>query len=377
MKDAVKYIEFLGDLKSDKIYYLYKTSSSEINLEILSQLQKYESSLDFFSHYTKNDIKILLNCLNQLDKNYTSIFNDNSNNFSSNTEKYISQISKIILSLSLILKTQETLNKLLIKSKKYLNEISKNCKIENIYHDKLLSLINNLEYSFFNDISSYNNFSMNSTKVNSSLSLNYEIKNVPKILSEVNNNKIQEDFFNDKKCSIVNEEILSDVQTPAFIEKKSNRDNINTTCNDFNNNVSNDNDFNISLRDMVFILDPDTKTNDNSPMGETLKYKKEKFYKNALSFHTDKVINRRSLSIKSELLNIKPLDEEGEIKMYRDFLLLIKKLYKSCLITAEERIEIKKLIISKSKKIIDFYIKEFEDIKDDYLKSANAIKNLL
>ena len=63
--------------------------------------------------------------------------------------------------------------------------------------------------------------------------------------------------------------------------------------------------------------------------------------------------------------------------MCRDILILVKKLYKSCLITAEERIKIKKLIISKSKKIIDFYIKEYENIKDDNLKSANAIKNLL
>ena len=60
-----------------------------------------------------------------------------------------------------------------------------------------------------------------------------------------------------------------------------------------------------------------------------------------------------------------------------DFLLLVKKLYKLCLITAEERIKIKKLIISKSKKLIDFYIKEYENMKDDYLKSANAIKNFL
>ena len=60
-----------------------------------------------------------------------------------------------------------------------------------------------------------------------------------------------------------------------------------------------------------------------------------------------------------------------------DFLLLVKKLYKLCLITAEERIKIKKLIISKSKKLIDFYIKEYENMKDDYLKSANSIKNFL
>ena len=96
MMDTIKYIELLGVFKSDKIYYLYKTSSSEFNLEILSRLQKYESSLDFFSYYTKNNIKNQINSINQLDKNLTSVLYDNSNNYISNIDKYISQISKII-----------------------------------------------------------------------------------------------------------------------------------------------------------------------------------------------------------------------------------------------------------------------------------------
>ena len=379
MIDAIKHIELLGDLKPDKIYYIYKTSSSETNLEILSQIQKYESSLYFFSYYTKNNIKNILNCLKQLNKNLSSIFDDNSNNFSSNTEKYISQISMIILTLNLFLKTQEILNKILLKAKKYLNEISKNCKIENINRNELLALINNLQYSFSNDTTSIkNNFSINSARIKSCLSLNCINKNDPKFLTEINDNKMQDESFSSKKFSISNEEILSDVQTPAFIEKKSNKDNVKIFSNDFNNVVSNDDDFNISLRDMIFILVPNTKTDDNSPIGEKPEYKKEKFYKkNILSFQKDKNIKHRSLRVKNRLLNVKPLDEVGEIKMYKDFLLLIKKLYKSCLITAEERIKIKKLIISKSKKIIDFYIKEYENIKEDYLKSADAIKSLL
>ena len=170
--DSIKHIDLLGDFKSDKIYYFYKTSSSEINLEILSQLQKYESSLEFFSFYTKNDIKNMINSVSHLDKDLTYVFNDNSNNFSSNTDKYISQISKIILVLNLIQKTQEILNKLLLNSKQYLNEISNNCEIENIYKDKLLSLIKNLEYDLYNDISSsYNHFSTVSSKANFSRSL--------------------------------------------------------------------------------------------------------------------------------------------------------------------------------------------------------------
>ena len=377
--DSIKHIDLLGDFKSDKIYYFYKTSSSEINLEILSQLQKYESSLDFFSFYTKNDIKNLINSASNLDKNLTSIFNDASINFSSNTDKYISKISKIILALNLIQKTQEILNKLLLESKQYLNEISNNCKIENIYKDKLLSLINNLQYDLSNDIpSSYNHFSTASSKVNSSRSLSSINKKLSKFSKETNDSKIQEEFFNKKKSSIVNEEILSDIQTPGFTEKKSNN-NVSTVMNTSNNKIiTNKNNFDLSFRDMFFIFGSDSKTEDNSPARKKIRNKKEKSNKeNSLHLKKNKTKNRRSFRVNTELLNIKSIEEEDEIKMYCDFLLLVKKLYKSCLITAEERIKIKKLIISKSNKIINFYNKEYENIKDDYLKIANAIRKLL
>ena len=355
--DTIKYIELLGDFKSDKIYYLYKTSSSEINLEILSQLQKYESSLDFFSYYTKNDIKNQINSINQLDKNLTSIFNDDSNNYISNIDKYISQISKIILILILVEKIREILNKFLLKSKQYLNGISNNYKIENIYQDKLLSLINNLQYNYNIDISSPKN---------------------PKILSTITDNKTPENFFNENKLSIANEDILSDINTPAFIEKNSNKDNFDNIANSSKNNITNKNDINLSFRDMFFIFGQDLNTDHNSPSERKSKNKNGKpKKKNNSCFKVYEINKRRSFKINSKLLNSKSLDEDGEIKMYCDFLLLVKKLYKSCLITAEERIEIKKLIISKSKKIISFYKKEYENIKHDYIKIANTIKTLL
>ena len=366
--DSIKHIDLLGDFKSDKIYYFYKTSSSEINLEILSQLQKYESSLEFFSFYTKNDIKNLINSVSHLDKDLTSVFNDNSNNFLSNIDKYISQISKIILLLNLIQKTQEILNKLLLNSKQYLNEISNNCEIESIYKDNLLSLINNLQY-YSSTVSSKANFSRSLSSCNKKLS---------KFSKEMNDTKILEEFFNKKKYSIVNEEILSDIQTPGFNQKKSNN-NVNVVFNPPNNKIiTNKNNFDLSFSNMDFIFGSNSKTEDNTPTNKKIRNKKGKSEKESnLPLKKNKIKNRRSFRVKSELLNAKSLDEDDEIKMYFDFLLLIRKLYKSCLITAEERIKIKKLIISKSNKIINFYNKEYENIKDDYLKIANAIKKLL
>ena len=387
MMDSIKYIELLGKFKSDKIYYLYKTSSSEINLDILSQLQKYELSLDFFSYYTKNDIKNLINSVNQLEKNLNYIFNDNSNNFESDADKYISQISKIILMLNLILKTQEILNKLLLKSKQYLNEISNNSKIENIYQDKLLSLINNLQNNYSNDISSpYYRFSIVSTTVNSSTSLNSWNKTSSQKQLKTTDEKTQEEFFNDKKLSIINEKCLSDVETPAFceIEKKiSNKDSIKKSINNSNNNVSNDIDLNISLRDMIFTPASETKTVKKAKtVNESKsKRKKGKSFKKKRSLFLDKHAvksnnNLRSLRFSTNL-NEPLLDENEEIKMCSDLLILIKNLYKNCLITADEKIELKKLVISKSRKIVKFYLKEFESIKNNNDEIATALKNLL
>ena len=189
----------------------------------------------------------------------------------------------------------------------------------------------------------------------------------------MDDSKIQEEFFNKKKFSIVNEEILSDIQTPGFTEKKSNN-NVNTVLNPSNNKIiTNKNNFDLSFSNMAFIFGPDSKTEDNSPARKKTRNRKRKFDKeNTILFKKNNMFR-----VKSQLLNSKPLKEEEEIKMNYDFLLLVKKLYKSCLITAEERIKIKKLIISKSNKIVNFYNKEYENIKDDYLKVANAIKKLL
>ena len=129
---------------------------------------------------------------------------------------------------------------------------------------------------------------------------------------------------------------------------------------------------------MFFIFGQELNTDNNSPIERKSKNKNGKPQtKNNSCFKVYKINKRRSFKINSKLLNSKSLDDDGEIKMYYDFLLLVKKLYKSCLITAEERIGIKKLIISKSKKIIGFYKKEYENIKHDYIKIASTIKKLL
>ena len=379
--DTIKCIDLLGELKSDKIYYLFKTSSAEINLEILSNLQKFESSLEFFSFYTKNNVKKLINFVNQLDKELNSPFNDDSINFTSNTDEYISKISKIILTLNLIQKSQEILNKNLLKLKQYINKILNNFKIKNIYQDKFLSLINNLQYNFSNNFYlPNNNYSLASTKVNSSTSLISCNKISSKNQNETNENQIKEEFFSKKQFSIINEECLSDIITPAFCEIDKKQSNKNLILKTFNND-SNFSDLNLSLRDMKFFSESGSKSENNSVKGNKSKNKrrngkilktKELLFSDNINLKNNRKSLKHSMNVSQHLIN-----QNTEIKMYSDFLILIKNLYKSCLITAEEKIRLKKLIISKSIKITDFYINEFENIKNNNDKIATALKNFL
>ena len=66
--------------------------------------------------------------------------------------------------------------------------------------------------------------------------------------------------------------------------------------------------------------------------------------------------------------------------MYSELLEVVNYLYKNCQINAEERVKIKQLIISKSKKIEDIYlsyINNNKNIRDDIKKFAMELKEII
>ena len=83
---------------------------------------------------------------------------------------------------------------------------------------------------------------------------------------EINDNEILEEFFNEKKISIINEECLLDTGTPAFCEiEKKQSNTAQKILTSSNNNDSNNNVLDISLRDIIFVSGSESKTEDNSP----------------------------------------------------------------------------------------------------------------
>ena len=385
--EIIKSIELLGEFKSNEIYYFYKTSSSEANLEILSHLKKYQSSIDFFYYYTDTDIKSLNNVINELDRNLMNIFNEESNKFSTNTDKYISKISKIILTLNLIQKNQEILNSIISKTKNYFNEIFSNFKYDTIYQEKILFLINNLQYNFSSDFrSSIKKISRISTKDNSCSSQissqDFSYQKTEK-KNKIKNNDINEvdNFFANNQRSIINEECLSsDISTPKFqkLEKKIKERQPISNIKNSNQDIYTQKESTLTLSEMIFAPCPDDNIHSSNRETRNKSDTNIKLKKRKNSFIPDRSdSNNMSVSLSNHKQSFhKSLNNDEDIKMYSDLLILIKKLYRFCLINSEERIKFKKIVIEKPKPIFEFYSNIYKNHKTDYKKLAGEFKKL-
>ena len=382
--ENIKSIELLGEFKFNEIYYFYKTSSSETNLEILSQLKKYQSSMDFFSYYTNIDTRDCTKFFEELEQNLINIFDKESNKYSTNTEKYISKISKIILTLNLIQKNQRILNSIISKTKHYFSEIFTNYEHDIIYQEKLLFLINSLQYNYSNDfIPPKKNISRISTqndscssRIISQESFQTTQKNIN---TDTNNNDSFENFFEKNKFSIINEECLSDICTPKFQINEKNIKEYQSKKSVKNSNIDTNlqKGSTLTLSEMIFAPCPEDKKNHSSNKKNKIKSNTNIKRKNRKNSFVPVRSNFKKLSEnmsrhKSKLR--KTIGSVEEVQMFSDLLILIKRLYKFCLITSEERIKLKKLVIEKSKPVLEFYCNEFKNNKTDYKKLADEIK---
>ena len=379
--ENIKSIELLGEFKFNEIYYFYKTSSSETNLEILSHLKKYQSSMDFFSYYTSIDTRNCTKFLEDLERNLINIFNKESNKYTSDTEKYISKISKIILTLNLIQKNQRILNSIISKTKHYFSEIFTNYEHDIIYQEKLLFLINSLQYNYSNDfISSKKNISRISTQNDSCSSQKFSQEAQKNITTDINNNESIDNFLEQNKFSIINEETLSDICTPKFqITEKNIKEYQSKNSTKISNQDTNiQKGSTLTLSEMIFAPCPEDKNNHTSNKKNKTKSNTNIKRKNRKNSFVPVRSNFKKLSEnmsrhKNPLR--KTIGSVEEVQMFSDLLILIKRLYKFCLITSEERIKLKKLVIEKSKPVLEFYCNEFKNNKTDYKKLADEIKN--
>ena len=144
MIDLINSVDSHTEIKPIELYEQIKTDSSDLNSKILINLQKHENINEFLHQYSKLDFKNELNFLDNFESQSLLISNNEGKNlFKSEVDKYLSDISKIIISFLFIEKTNKILNNLLTNVTKIITEFySENEK--NSISSEINDCLNNL-----------------------------------------------------------------------------------------------------------------------------------------------------------------------------------------------------------------------------------------
>ena len=393
MLDYIKSINLSDDIKTNEIYELLKSDSSNLNLKILSSLQNFHSINEFLNFYTKQDCKNAFDIFNNLLIFASKICEENEKNvFDTQPDKYLSDISKIVFLFCLIRKSNELLSNLLTNTKKFIKRFYKKNKNNSNILEKINNCINDLMNC--SQITSQRNYSRRSTKENTI--------NSPNIFN-IHNLKKNKQFENSNE----DEYLLFQCFTPKFEEEDENQiDEVNEEQSCYNNiNLENNNKVkdennqidsrktiktigsSLSFKYMKCVYDSDEEK-------KTRTVKKNKTMKMGIDFSSPRnFFKKKSISNKINDNSFDELDSENEYnikslkksKILAKFLNIINSLFKTGKITSKEKLAIKQLIISDSETIIkrftkynisnNYYNKKY---KNKYIKNflTEQIKNL-
>ena len=328
--DFINSKDLSEETKIREVYNLFKTNSLEFNKKFLLILKEYSTFEKLISHFTKIDINIIPNIFKDISSVSSKITKDEKlNNSNSDIEAFISGISRIILSLYLIQQN----NKLLIK--------------------KIDVCINNLISSY--EPNSKRNNSRKSTKDTTSKIVFNDEDNFMLLR---NNTPHFEDLESFEK---INNSIKDNIEGEK--QKKSMKI-----------------DSSLTLQKMKFVpIEEEVTKKNKNPIK---KFNSDKVTKKKKSSSCDSNSNNKKNkhhSIKKSIFHKKRNscsrithgNNEGNIKILSEFLDSINILYKYGKINAEQKINIKQIIISNPTVIIDKFFKCYHNI------NINCDKNLL
>lgn len=365
MYEFIKSLNLSEELNNNKIYYLFKTESSEENLELFSSLQKFTTFQEFLDYYTNENSNCILDAINNLSSISLKIINNKEENYSN---KYISGISKIIFLFLLIQKNIELINIIFKETNIYLKKFYLENKVQNIIIERINSCINDLiNSSTF--IDSKRNNSRASTRENTipCLDNNIFLKNFSKFEQNDNSNSnLDEENY-----------IFSEVETPKFEEEGMRNKNENENfiyIKEAINNVKKikKDDSSLTLLNMDFASEKELRY---IPQLEKKKsYDNSKKPKNANKKSKNKYFN-----VNNEKENLSIFNTEKDFLC--EFLNEISNLFKEKKINGKEKIELKQIIFSNYKNINYNFCKLFdrkktlsENIKIFLITHLNAKK---
>ena len=346
MYDYIKSFNLTDELKNNEIYNIFKTDSTELNLNFLSSLQKFHTTNEFLNYYTHQDCKKVFDIYNNLSSISYQIYNENEKlNFKKDIDKYLSDLSKIILLFSLIQKNNELLANLLKNTKKFIKKFFIENEIKPAIKERISNCINDLMSS--SKVASQRNYSRRSTKENTVSNPNIFLGNSLK--KSYNENEEEYLFFQSHtpKFEEEEDEIIEVNEDQSFNnmniennENNSKKDSLKTIGSSF------------SLRHMKFAYQNDeeekprsVKKNKTLRIGTDYLSPHSFFKKKSNSYNKENIGNENNSHIKDNSQYIV------------DFLNSINNLYKTRKINSNQKLAIKQLIISDSKSVIEKYLK--------------------
>lgn len=400
---------FFDEMDKNIEFYLLDSISSEKKELIKSRINNFKTTSDFFNYYSNTNIISLFESFDKLDTIFSTI-NNHKINFKSKVDQYISELSNIILSFSLISKNQTIIIKAITDSESHLKNfyleynISKDSQKQlDEYVDKLIDIKNGTKKKDFSDDNLFNKkqrnkigksknqniLILNQKTEENSINFNCNLINIfPSINNNINNNTNEETSINNLLTPKFQNKIIEDnnnhysqlnnikendinknpvikqesIQSYYTLASKNNQEEKMISTLDDEKKEKTKDDLNMSnfLNDSEVQLvycksNASDKMNDNETEESETK-----------NFFTKKTPTKQIFSC----MNLKSKMEKS---MFKDILGIINNLYKNGEINNDEKVQLKKLIITKSDKISKLY----KSYNIDDLKFINELKKLI
>lgn len=344
MYDYIRSLNLTDELKNNEIYNIFKTDSSELNLNFLSSLQKFHSTQEFLNYYTQQDCKKVFNMYDTLSSISSKIYNENEkSNYKKDVDKYLSDLSKIILLFSLIQKNNELLSNLLKNTRKFIKRFYIENEIKSVIKERISNCINDLMSC--SQVASQRNYSRRSTKENTvsnqniflgnSLKKSYNANEEEYLFFQSHTPKFEEE---EDEIVEVNEEQSFNNMNAETKEDNSKKDSLKTIGSSF------------SLRHMKFTYQSDEEENARS-------IKKNKTVKLGTDFITPHSFFKKKSNSYNNKEDIGDENIKENSQYIVDFLNSINNLYKTGKINSNQKLAIKQLIISDPKSVVEKYLK--------------------